>query len=59
MRQRVHELLQNVRFDDGNYLWAYDYDGVSTVLGDNPTLVGQDNYDMQGSDGTYIVQGMI
>ncbi|MGO1626662.1 MAG: methyl-accepting chemotaxis protein, partial [Halomonadaceae bacterium] len=59
IRQRVYELLQNVRFDGSNYIWAYDYDGISTVLGDNPQLVGTDNYNMQGSDGTYIVQGMI
>ncbi|WP_017429422.1 methyl-accepting chemotaxis protein [Vreelandella jeotgali] len=58
-RRRVYELLQNVRFEDGNYIWAYDYDGIATVLGDNPDLVGQPHYDMQSDDGTYIVQGMI
>jgi len=59
MRQRAYELLQNVRFDGSNYIWAYAYDGTVTVLGDAPQQIGEDHNRMQGDDGTYIVQGMI
>ncbi|GAA3909737.1 hypothetical protein GCM10022228_20650 [Halomonas cibimaris] len=58
-RQQVYRLLQNVRFDGDNYVWAYDYDGTSTVRGGDAGFVGTNRYDMQDQDGTYIVQDLI
>lgn len=58
-RQQAYTLLQSARFDGNNYLWAYDYNGVVTVLGDDESAIGEDHYQMQSDNGTYIVQGMI
>lgn len=58
-RKQVFQLLQNVRFNGNNYIWAYSYDGIATVLGGNSDAIGRNDYDKQTDDGAYHVQGMI
>ncbi len=41
--QRFRETLDAERFDEGNYLFAYDYDDIAVALPPAPDLVGHHN----------------
>ncbi|MFZ1108892.1 MAG: ATP-binding protein [Rhodomicrobium sp.] len=53
--------LRSARFGDpsqANYLFAYDYDGVTTVL-NNSALVGRSRIDLTDANGVKIIQEFI
>ena len=60
-RDAFFRTLRSARFGDpsqANYLFAYDYDGVTTVL-NNPALVGHSRIDLTDANGVTIIQEFI
>ncbi|MBH8578741.1 methyl-accepting chemotaxis protein [Bisbaumannia pacifica] len=58
-RDRATRILQDIRFDGNNYLFAYTYDGIAVALGDNRDMVGADASDTRTADGNYLVRDII
>ena len=56
---RASEIIRSLRFDGGNYVFVYDYNGVSVVHPYMPHIEGQDMWDLKGPDGDYLVRGLI
>ncbi|MBE3638884.1 methyl-accepting chemotaxis protein [Mangrovicoccus algicola] len=52
------QILGNARYDDGNYLFASDYDG-NVVAHAKPARLGTNAWDLQDPDGVYIYREMI
>ncbi|WP_227370753.1 methyl-accepting chemotaxis protein [Halomonas sp. M20] len=57
--QRSSQVLQGIRFDGGNYIFGYDYDGRATVVGDNLEFVGTDQLNELDPDGRPIAKDVI
>ncbi|WP_053070580.1 cache domain-containing protein [Halomonas sp. PR-M31] len=57
--KRSSQVLQGIRFDGGNYIFGYDYDGKATVVGDNLELVGTDQLNELDPDGRPIARDVI
>ncbi|GGX92667.1 methyl-accepting chemotaxis protein [Litchfieldella qijiaojingensis] len=58
-QEEVKEILRSMRFDDGNYIFAYDFDGNNLVLPPSPEREGTNMLDVQDSNGNYLIRGMI
>jgi len=51
--------LRDLRFDDGNYFFAHDYDGVRVLHGARPDLEMKPALNFQDPNGVYAVRDMI
>ncbi|WP_156804856.1 methyl-accepting chemotaxis protein [Vreelandella jeotgali] len=58
-KERAAEILRSIRFDNDNYIFAYDYDGTNIVTAPMPEIEGTDMIDTQAPDGTYILRDII
>ncbi|HWK47895.1 MAG TPA: methyl-accepting chemotaxis protein [Stellaceae bacterium] len=56
--QRFRDTLNAERFDDGNYIGAYGYDGVTIALPPSPALVGSKN-PAKDDDGASLVMKIV
>lgn len=57
-KTRAAEILRSIRFDGGNYVFVFDYDG-NGVAHINPDLEGKNLLGMQGPDGDYFIRALI
>lgn len=51
--------LRSVKFGNGDYLFAYDLDGIAIVHGGKPEMEGQNKIDMTDPNGVKIVVELI
>ncbi|WP_231489551.1 methyl-accepting chemotaxis protein [Billgrantia saliphila] len=58
-RERAAEILRAIRFEGGNYVFAYQYDGLNVVTAPMPEREGTNMYDLQAPDGSYILRDLI
>ncbi|SHF14688.1 methyl-accepting chemotaxis sensory transducer with Cache sensor [Modicisalibacter ilicicola DSM 19980] len=58
-KERAKAILRDIRFDNGNYIFAYDYQGTNLVLPLSQEREGTDMLDFQDKKGNYLVRGMI
>lgn len=56
---RAHDIVRSLRFDGGNYIFVYDYQGVVVVHPFMPHLEGRNLWELQGPDGDYLVQELV
>lgn len=55
----VKDALRPIRFNDGRgYYFATQLDGIETLFADRPELEGKDLWDMQDTDGKYVIRDM-
>lgn len=58
-RQRAKESLRSIEFDDGNYIFVYDYNGTNLVLPPSPEREGTDMMDVTDMNGNLLVRDLI
>lgn len=58
-QERVKEILRNMRFDDGNYVFVYDFEGNNLVTAPMPEREGTNMLDAKDSSGNYLISDMI
>jgi methyl-accepting chemotaxis protein len=58
-RKAAHDTLTQMRFEDGNYLFAFDTDGVYWLLPSNPDFEGKDKSDLKDSKGKLLLKELI
>jgi methyl-accepting chemotaxis protein len=51
--------ISTLRYDDGNYLFAFDYDAVVVAHGTKPDRVGSSQMALQDPNGIYIYRDLI
>ncbi|MGO4852558.1 methyl-accepting chemotaxis protein [Phaeovulum sp. W22_SRMD_FR3] len=51
--------ISTLRYDNGNYLFAFDYDAVVVAHGTKPDRVGSSQMDLQDPNGIYIYRDLI
>ena len=54
---RAREILGNVTFGGGNYLFVYDFQG--NVAASRTDSVGGNSWDLQDEDGQYVIRDLI
>ena len=54
---RAREILGNVNFGGGNYLFVYDFQG--NVAASRTDSVGGNSWDLQDEDGQYVIRDLI
>lgn len=50
--------LQGMRFANGNYIYAFDYDGINKFHVDEK-FIGRDLYDLEDENGVHVIQELI
>lgn len=58
-QEQAKRILRSMRFDDGNYVFVYDYQGTNLVTAPMPETEGTDMLDTQDSNGNYLIRDMI
>ncbi|NIC04727.1 methyl-accepting chemotaxis protein [Billgrantia bachuensis] len=58
-RERAAEILRAIKFEGGNYVFAYQYDGLNVVTAPMPEREGTNMWDLQAPDGSYILRDLI
>jgi methyl-accepting chemotaxis protein len=56
-KARAREILGNVTFGGGNYLFVYDFQG--NVAASRTDSVGGNSWDLQDEDGQYVIRDLI
>ena len=51
--------ISTLRYDNGNYLFAFDYDAVVVAHGTKPDRIGASQLDLQDPNGIYIYRELI
>ena len=58
-QERAREALRALRFDDGEYIFAFDYQGVNVVHGLNKALEGKNMWTLTDANGFPMIQALI
>ncbi|GAB6871663.1 methyl-accepting chemotaxis protein [Halomonas shantousis] len=58
-QKRARDTLRNIRFDDSNYIFVYDYQGTRIVQPVKPEIEGSSALDTQDAEGNYLLRDMI
>ncbi|MGR2737913.1 methyl-accepting chemotaxis protein [Billgrantia sp. Q4P2] len=58
-RERAAEILRAIRFEGGNYVFAYQHDGLNVVTAPMPEREGTNMIGVQAPDGAYIIRDLI
>ncbi|XGA79311.1 methyl-accepting chemotaxis protein [Halomonas sp. CH40] len=58
-KQRAQQILQNFRFGDENYVFAFEFDGTAIALAAAPDRVGTSMSGMTDSEGNAFVDDLI
>jgi len=58
--EKIREIVHDVRFfdDKSGYFFVYDFNGVTIALPPAPDKHGENRYDLQDSNGDYIVRNL-
>ncbi|EPC03567.1 hypothetical protein L861_18705 [Litchfieldella anticariensis FP35 = DSM 16096] len=58
-QEKAKDILRSMRFDDGNYVFAYDFQGTNLVTAPSPEREGTNMLDVQDSNGNHLIRDMI
>ena len=58
-REHAAEILRAIRFENDNYIFAYQHDGLNVVTAPNPEREGTNMIGVQAPDGAYIISDLI
>ncbi|PTV94484.1 methyl-accepting chemotaxis sensory transducer with Cache sensor [Rhodobacter aestuarii] len=58
-KAEARDFISTLRYDNGNYLFAFDYDAVVVAHGTKPSRVGANQMDLQDPNGVYFYRDMI
>ncbi|MFQ3786198.1 methyl-accepting chemotaxis protein [Halomonas sp. A29] len=58
-RERAAGILRAIRFEGGNYVFAYQHDGLNVVTAPMPEREGTNMIGVQAPDGAYIIRDLI
>ncbi|WP_227368104.1 methyl-accepting chemotaxis protein [Halomonas sp. M20] len=58
-QERAKTILRNMRFDGGNYIFVYDYQGTNLVTAPMPEREGTKMLDAQDKKGNYLIRDLI
>nr|WP_298414192.1 methyl-accepting chemotaxis protein [uncultured Halomonas sp.] len=58
-KERAKTILRDMRFDNGNYVFVYDYQGTNLVTAPMPEREGTNMLDTQDKKGNYLVSDLI
>ena len=53
-QKRAKERLKGMRYDNGNYIWVNDYDGIMLVHAEKPEMEGKSLLKVQDLKGKYV-----
>jgi len=55
----ARDSLRNLRYGEGDYFFGFDTEGVYFLHGGNPQMEGQNKWDMQDTNGKYLIRELI
>ena len=58
-KEQVKAILSSMNFGDDGYFFVYEKEGLTLVHPRQPDLVGQNLWNMQDRDGTYVIRELI
>ena len=59
-KEMAFDNIRAIRYEDGNYIFVFDHDGVNRVIAPKPQLEGKmDLYNAKDADGVHFVREMI
>jgi methyl-accepting chemotaxis protein len=58
-KQSALTILRNMNFDDGNYIFVYQYDGTNLATRPSPELEGKNLLDLTDANNKYIIKDLI
>ncbi len=58
-RNRSREILRNLRFEGGNYVFVVDYDGITQAQPAAPQLEGKNTLELRDDQGRYFIRDML
>lgn len=58
-KKQVLDILRNINFDEGNYVFVYQYDGTNLATRPKPELAGKNLMDLKDVNGKMIVKDLI
>ncbi|WP_043532351.1 methyl-accepting chemotaxis protein [Litchfieldella xinjiangensis] len=58
-QEQAKAILRNMRFDDGNYVFVYGFDGTNLVTAPMPEREGTNMLEVKDSNGSFLIRDMI
>lgn len=58
-RDLAQQILRNLRFEGGNYVFVVDFDGITRVQPAAPQLEGKNTLDLRDDKGRYFIREML
>jgi methyl-accepting chemotaxis protein len=58
-KQQVLQILRNIDFDNGNYIFVYQYDGLNLATRPKPSLEGKNLIDLKDKSGKLLIRDLI
>lgn len=58
-RDKIKQILRDLRYDADGYFFVYNYQGVNQVLGPKPEMEGKDLSQLKDADGKLFIQSII
>jgi methyl-accepting chemotaxis protein len=58
-QSQVREIVHKIRYGNGDYFFAYDFDGVAKIQAGKPESIGQNLIDLTDPDGVKLIARLI
>ena len=58
-RDKIKQILRDLRYDADGYFFVYNYQGVNQVLGPKPEMEGKDLSQLKDADGKLFIQTIV
>ena len=58
-REKIKQILRDLRYDADGYFFVYNYQGVNQVLGPKPEMEGKDLSQLKDADGKLFIQAIV
>ncbi|MBP2637967.1 MAG: methyl-accepting chemotaxis protein [Firmicutes bacterium] len=57
-KKKATDIIREIRYDNGNYLWIDTYEGFNLVLLGNKNFEGKSRWDFKDTKGNFVIQDL-